>query len=97
MSALTSLRAAAKPAVADFDPLHWRRDFPILGQKVHGKPLIYLDNAATAQKPQSVIDAVAQFYSQSNSNVHRGVHALSERATAQYEAARAKVRDFLHA
>jgi cysteine desulfurase/selenocysteine lyase len=74
-----------------------RGDFPILHEKVYGKPLVYLDNAATTQKPQSVIDAVANFYSMGNSNVHRGVHALSVRATEAYEAVREKVRQFIKA
>ncbi len=74
-----------------------RADFPILHQKVHGKPLVYLDNAATTQKPKSVIDALDRYYRMDNANVHRGVHTLSERATAGYEKARAKMRDFLNA
>lgn len=75
----------------------WRRDFPVLRETVRGKPLVYLDNAATTQKPQVVIDAEADFYSHTNANVHRGVHALSQRATDQYEAAREKVRRFINA
>lgn len=75
----------------------WREDFPILREKVYGKPLVYLDNAATTQKPVSVIEAEAAFYRHSNSNVHRGVHALSQRATDQYEAARETVRRFINA
>ncbi|MGB9430331.1 MAG: cysteine desulfurase [Gammaproteobacteria bacterium] len=88
-----------KPAAVtgSFDPLHWRRDFPILQRQVHGKPLVYLDNAATSQKPQTVIDAVADYYQQTNSNVHRGVHQLSEQATAAYEGARENVRHFINA
>lgn len=74
-----------------------RADFPILDQQVHGKPLVYLDNAATTQKPRCVIEAVRDYYEKDNSNVHRGVHQLSERATAAYEAARDKVRRFLNA
>ena len=80
-----------------FDPLRWRADFPILGQKVHGKPLVYLDNAATSQKPQVVLDAVMDYYETMNANVHRGVHTLSERATAAYEGAREKLRGFINA
>jgi cysteine desulfurase/selenocysteine lyase len=80
-----------------FDVVRIREDFPILKQKIHGKPLVYLDNGATSQKPQAVIDAVMGYYSADNSNIHRGVHALSERATAQYEAARGKLRDFINA
>ncbi|HEX9508763.1 MAG TPA: cysteine desulfurase [Myxococcales bacterium] len=74
-----------------------RADFPILQQRIHGKPLVYLDSAATSQKPQAVIDAVVKFYSRDNANVHRGVHQLSERATADYEAARVKVQRFINA
>ena len=74
-----------------------RRDFPALHQQVHGKPLVYLDNAATTQKPQSVIDAIVGFYTRDCANIHRGVHLLSERATRAYEDARAKVRRFIHA
>jgi len=74
-----------------------RSDFPILHQTVHGKPLVYLDNAATAQKPRQVIDALVRYYSQDNSNVHRGLHALSMRATDAYEGARARVARFINA
>jgi cysteine desulfurase/selenocysteine lyase len=74
-----------------------REDFPILRQKIHGKPLVYLDNAATAQKPQVVLDVVNRFYKTENSNVHRGVHWLSQKATEDYEAARVKVQRFLNA
>lgn len=74
-----------------------RADFPTLHQQVHGKPLVYLDNAATAQKPQAVIDALSRFYERDNSNVHRGLHALSMRATDAYEGARARVAKFINA
>jgi cysteine desulfurase/selenocysteine lyase len=74
-----------------------RQDFPILDQKVKGKPLIYLDNAATTQKPQIVIDAISQFYSMNNANVHRGAHTLSDNATELFENARSKVQNFIHA
>ena len=74
-----------------------RVDFPILGRTVHGKPLVYLDNAATAQKPQAVIRRIAQYYETENSNIHRGVHWLSETATRAYEDARTAVRRLLHA
>ena len=74
-----------------------RQDFPILDQKVKGKPLIYLDNAATTQKPQIVIDAISQFYSMNNANVHRGVHTLSDNATELFENARSNVRSFINA
>ena len=74
-----------------------RDDFPILQQQVHGKPLVYLDNAATAQKPRSVIDALVHYYERDNSNVHRGLHALSMRATDAYEGARTRVAKFINA
>jgi len=80
-----------------FDPYRVKRDFPILQQQVHGKPLIWLDNAATTQKPQSVIDRIAHFYEYENSNIHRAAHALAARSTDAYEAAREKVRRFLKA
>lgn len=73
------------------------QDFPILDQKVNGERLAYLDNAATAQKPQQVIDSLVHFYEHDNANVHRGVHTLAERATEQYEAARTKVQHFINA
>lgn len=82
---------------APFDVDEIRKDFPILNQQVNGYDLVYFDNAATTQKPRSVIEAVSQYYEQDNSNVHRGVHALSVRATERYEAARAKVRRFINA
>jgi cysteine desulfurase / selenocysteine lyase len=74
-----------------------RKDFPILHQEVHGKPLVYLDSAATSQKPQAVLDALSAYYTTDNANVHRGVHLLSERATAAYEGARVGVQRFLNA
>lgn len=74
-----------------------RRDFPILSRTVHGKPLVYLDNAATSQKPTAVIDALDRYYRETNANVHRGLHTLSEAATAAYEDARRKVAGFVHA
>ncbi len=80
-----------------FDAAAVRRDFPILDQSVHGKPLVYLDNAATTQKPRAVIDAISNYYLSDNANIHRGVHLLSERSTAAYEDARAVVRTFLNA
>jgi cysteine desulfurase/selenocysteine lyase len=86
--------SAAHPPF-DVDAL--RRDFPILGGRVHGRPLIWLDNAATTQKPQAVIDRLAHFYLHENSNIHRGAHELAARATDAYEAAREKVRRFLNA
>jgi len=74
-----------------------RQDFPILDQKVNGKPLVYLDSAATSQKPRSVIEAVTKYYEQYNSNVHRGVHTLGSMATDAYEGARSKVASFINA
>ncbi|MBR3941025.1 MAG: cysteine desulfurase [Bacteroidaceae bacterium] len=74
-----------------------RKEFPILGQKVHGKPLVYLDNAATTQKPQCVIDAISEVYCTINANVHRGVHHLSQVATEAMEQARTKVKEFIGA
>lgn len=80
-----------------FDPHVFRRDFPILDQHVNGRPLIWLDNGATTQKPQSVIDRLARFYSYENSNIHRAAHTLAARSTDAYEAAREKVRAFINA
>jgi cysteine desulfurase/selenocysteine lyase len=74
-----------------------RADFPILHQQVNGKPLVYLDNGATSQKPRCVIDALVHYYERDNSNVHRGLHALSMRATDAYEGARARIAKFIHA
>jgi cysteine desulfurase/selenocysteine lyase len=74
-----------------------RQDFPILNQKVHGQPLVYLDNAATTQKPRAVIDALRRYYERDNANVHRGIHELSNRATAAFEAARARAAKFINA
>ncbi|HLF16928.1 MAG TPA: cysteine desulfurase [Candidatus Thermoplasmatota archaeon] len=74
-----------------------RRDFPVLARRVHGKPLVYLDNAATTQKPQSVIERTALYYREENANVHRAVHELSEKATLAYEAARARIARFVGA
>ena len=74
-----------------------RSNFPILATRLNDKPLIYFDNAATTQKPQQVIDSISDFYSHSNANIHRGLHELSDRATAAYEDAREKVRSFIHA
>ena len=80
-----------------FDVDKIRADFPVLNQMINGKPLVYLDNAATSQKPQSVIDTLVNYYSTENANVHRGVHTLSQRATDDYEAARDKVKRFINA
>lgn len=80
-----------------FDLRRIRNDFPILQQQVHGKPLAYLDNAATSQKPRQVIDALSRYYSADNANIHRGVHQLAERATRHYEEARVKVQRWINA
>ena len=93
----TEFRPPAPAAHRGYDVQRVRRDFPILAQKVHGKPLVYLDNAATTQKPQQVLDAIVRYYSEDNANVHRGVHQLSERATEAYERARAIAQRFLNA
>jgi cysteine desulfurase/selenocysteine lyase len=90
-------RDRSRDARPSFDARRIREDFPILGMKVRGKPLIYLDNAATSHKPQSVIDAESAHYLRANSNVHRGLHYLSERATDAYEGAREKARRFINA
>src|ERR1041384_61108 len=92
---LTAEPAKPKKKVIDWTAL--RGDFPVLDQKVHGKPLIYFDNAATSQKPRSVIDALRQYYEHDNANVHRGIHELSNRATAAFEAARGRAAQFIHA
>ena len=96
MVMITDAAIATKPEPA----VNWsalRADFPILDQKVHGQPLIYLDNAATTQKPRAVIEALRHYYEHDNSNVHRGIHELSNRATAAFEAARARAAQFINA
>ena len=80
-----------------FDVATVRKDFPILHQQVHGHPLVYLDNAASSQKPKAVIDAISRFYSSDYSNIHRGVHSLSERSTRRYEETRVKIQRFINA
>jgi cysteine desulfurase/selenocysteine lyase len=100
MSATVPLVDPSPPArlpAAPLDVERVRQDFPLLQQQVRGKPLVYLDNAATSQKPQSVIDAVTRFYTSENANIHRGVHYLSERATDAYDQVREKVARFLNA
>jgi cysteine desulfurase / selenocysteine lyase len=86
-----------KESTVALDVERIRKDFPILHQEVHGRPLVYLDSAATSQKPQVVLDALADYYARDNANVHRGVHRLSERATEAYEGARARIQRFLNA
>jgi cysteine desulfurase / selenocysteine lyase len=94
-SLLTAKRRVASEQTLDVERI--RQDFPILRQQVNGRPLVYLDNAATTQKPQAVIDAVHRFYSSENANIHRGVHHLSGQASAAYEAVREKVARFINA
>lgn len=93
----TPIPPAAAGAAAAFDVFRVRRDFPILQRRVRGKPLVYLDNAATAQKPQAVIESISRFYRHDNANVHRGVHYLSERATEAYDESRAKLARLINA
>lgn len=88
---------ATHPTTAPFDIDALRRQFPILHQDINGKPLVYFDNAATSQKPQVVLEALAAYYEQYNANIHRGLHNLADRATAAYEDSRKHVRDFIHA
>jgi cysteine desulfurase / selenocysteine lyase len=98
MNDITATGAAAvASAQAALDVAAIRGDFPVLRQRVHGRPLVYLDNAATTQKPAAVIDRLVRYYTEENANIHRGVHALSERATGAYEAARERVRRFINA
>jgi cysteine desulfurase / selenocysteine lyase len=87
----------AVPAGGGLDVKRVRADFPILQQTVHGKALVYLDNAATSQKPRAVIDAIVRYYEGTNANIHRGVHFLAENATEEYEAARLTVQEFINA
>jgi cysteine desulfurase/selenocysteine lyase len=95
---MTPSASSATAAVrTTFDVLKVRRDFPILSERVHGKPLVYLDSANTSQKPQAVIDAMDDYYRHANANIHRATHLLSERATALYEGARAKAAAFINA
>ena len=89
-----AIEASDRPAL---DPVALRRDFPILRQQINGHPLTYLDSASSSQKPQVVIDAVSDFYSEYNANVHRGIYTIGEKATAQYERARATVGRFINA
>src|SRR3982751_1132261 len=92
------MRTLSSSAVtAKFDVEKVREDFPVLKQTVHGKPLVYLDSAATAQKPYAVIDAIRRFHEVDCANIHRGVHELSQRSTAAYEETRSKAKRFLNA
>ncbi len=92
---IATMTRSTEPQPSGLDVEAIRADFPILQRRVHGLPLVYLDNAATSQKPRSVLDALMRYYEETNANVHRGVHTLSEEATAQYEAARARVARFI--
>ncbi|MCH8284609.1 MAG: aminotransferase class V-fold PLP-dependent enzyme, partial [Chloroflexi bacterium] len=99
---MTTAKPAESPrpsltSEAPLDVQRVRRDFPILQQEVRGRPLVYLDNAATSQKPHQVIDALTRYYTAENSNIHRGVHYLSELATTKYEATRSTVKRFINA
>jgi len=87
----------AKSPIAIFDAHKIRGDFPILYRTVNDKPLVYLDNAATTQKPRAVIDAITRYYESHNANIHRGVHYLSQFATHEYEASRETIQRFLGA
>ncbi|MFP5227660.1 MAG: SufS family cysteine desulfurase [Acidobacteriota bacterium] len=97
MSVATAVPIRERAVSSSLDVERVRRDFPILQTKVHGHPLVYLDNAATSQKPQAVIDALVRYYAGENANIHRGVHYLSELATAEFEKGREAVRAFLNA
>jgi cysteine desulfurase/selenocysteine lyase len=93
----SSGNAAVRESASGIDVQRVRAEFPILHRKVRGQDLVYLDNAATSQKPKAVIQAISQYYERDNANIHRGVHYLSERATAEFEAARKTTQSFLHA
>lgn len=97
MSTVAKTPREIQSAPSSYDVQKIRQDFPILHQKVHGKPLVYLDNAATTQKPLAVIEALESYYLHDNSNIHRGVHALSERATDAYEKVRVAAQEFINA
>ena len=96
-SPLSSRRPAVQAVDSGYDVATVRADFPILHQQAHGHPLVYLDNAATSQKPKAVIEAIVRYYERYNANIHRGVHYLSEQATEEYEAARKTVQKFINA
>ena len=97
MPSVTEAHRLAGPTRPEFDVRRIREDFPILRQRIRGKPLVYLDNAATTQKPRAVLDALMRYYTEDNANINRGVHLLSERATQAHEEARVKVQRFVHA
>ncbi len=91
------LPRGVQQSAAGLDLAKIRADFPILAERIHGKSLVYLDNAATSQKPRVVLDAIAHYYEHMNANIHRGVHTLSVRATEAHDAARQTVRRFINA
>ena len=97
MSSVTEALRAVRPSQSGFDVRRIRQDFPILRQEVRGKPLVYLDNAATTQKPQVVLDTLMRYYTEGNANINRAVHLLSERATQAHADARVKVQKFVNA
>ena len=97
MTTVASKLPGLREQTARFDVERLRRDFPILAQPIHGHKLVYLDNAATSQKPRAVIEAIAQYYEHGNANIHRAVHFLSEHATEEYERARLTAQRFINA
>jgi cysteine desulfurase / selenocysteine lyase len=97
MTVISSVGLGVSPAKSEFDVKKIRADFPILAERVHGKPLVYLDSANTSQKPESVLRALDDYYRHANANIHRATHLLSERATALYEGARVKAARFINA
>ena len=97
MPSVTEAHRLAGPSRQEFDVRRIREDFPILRRRIRGKPLVYLDNAATTQKPRAVLDTLMRYYTEDNANINRGVHLLSERATQAHEEARVKVQQFVHA
>src|SRR2546425_11366755 len=94
---MTNVSTSSVPKIQKLEEVRLRADFPILDQRVHGHPLIYFDNAATTQKPKAVIEALRRYYERDNANVHRGIHELSNRATAAFEAARDRAARFINA
>lgn len=95
MSTLTGEHILESKIIFDINTI--RNDFPILSQKVYGKPLVYFDNAATSQKPKQVIDCITKYYSEYNANIHRGVHYLSQKASQAYDDVRVKTQQFINA
>ena len=89
--------SVAKTSQPPFDVDALRKDFPILSQQVNGKPLVYLDNGASSQRPEAVLQAMDHYYREIHSNVHRGAHTLADQATSAFEAARKKVQQFINA